>query len=115
MKRLIIGALMLTTTSFTDTKRTGIASYYHDKFEGRKTATGDIFRQSGMTAASNYFKLNSYVIVSDPCTGKSITVKINDRMGHKSRLIDLTKTAATRLGILSLGISKVTVQPVDST
>jgi len=91
----------------------GVASYYHDKFEGRKTTTGDVFDNDKFTAASNKIKLGSYVKVTNVSNGEVVYVKINDRMaaGNK-RLIDLASIAAKKLDFHKKGITKVTVDVV---
>ncbi|HLS71916.1 MAG TPA: septal ring lytic transglycosylase RlpA family protein [Chitinophagaceae bacterium] len=96
----------------TNTK-TGIASFYHDKFVGRPTATGDIFTNEGYTAASNFFKLGTYVKVTNTVNGKFIYVKINDRMGHPTRVIDLTERAAKDLDFINRGVVKVKIEEVE--
>jgi rare lipoprotein A (peptidoglycan hydrolase) len=94
----------------------GTASYYASKFEGRKTATGEIFRNSGMTAASNTFKLNTWVKVTNLKNGKTIIVRINDRMApsmhKKGRVLDLTQTAARQLDFYKSGLAKVKVEVI---
>ena len=92
----------------------GVASYYHDKFEGRKTSTGDVFDNDKFTAASNKIKLGSYVKVTNVSNGEVVYVKINDRMaaGNK-RLIDLASIAAKKLDFHNKGITKVTVDVVS--
>lgn len=68
--------------------RKGIASFYHNKFEGRKTATGEIFDQGKYTAACNTVKLGSYVRVTNLSNGKVVYVKVNDRMAaNNTRVI----------------------------
>jgi rare lipoprotein A len=95
-----------------DTKK-GIASFYHDKFEGRKTATGEIFDNEKFTAACNKLKLGCYVKVTNVSNGEFVYVKVNDRMaaGNK-RLIDLAEVAAHKLGFHKKGITKVKVEVV---
>ncbi len=75
----------------TEVKRT--ASVYSDKYVGRRTASGEIFSQDKMTAASNDFPLGSKVELS--YNGRKITVKINDRMAKKftGKRIDLSRRA----------------------
>lgn len=63
----------------------GTASYYSQKFEGRKTATGAIFRNAKFTAASNHFKLNTLVRVTNLKNNKSVIVLINDRMHNRMK------------------------------
>jgi rare lipoprotein A len=89
----------------------GIASYYHNKFEGRKTANGEIFSQKGMTAASNTHPLNCWVRVTSSRNKKSVIVRITDRMHPKNpRLIDLSRTAAAKLGYTGRGLTRVKVE-----
>lgn len=92
----------------------GVASYYHDKFEGRKTSTGDIFDNDKFTAASNKIKLGSYVKVTNISNGEVVYVKINDRMAAANkRLIDLASIAAKKLDFHKKGITKVRVDIVS--
>lgn len=89
----------------------GVASYYHNKFEGRKTANGEIFTQKAMTAASNTHPLNCWVRVTNSRNKKSVVVRITDRMHPKNpRLIDLSRTAAAKLGYIGRGLTRVKVE-----
>lgn len=88
------------------------ASYYADKFNGRKTANGETFSNRGMTCASNQYKLGTYVEVTNQKNGKSIICKVNDRIGKAGR-IDLTKNDFSQLAPLSQGLVKVSVKPVQ--
>jgi len=89
----------------------GVASYYHDKFEGRQTANGDIFTQQELTAASNTYPLNCWVRVTNTRNGKSVIVRINDRMHRlNTRLIDLSRSAAKELNFISRGLTRVKVE-----
>ena len=88
-------------------RKEGKASYYHSKFNGRKTATGEIFSNQNMTAASNHFPLGTMVKVTNKNTGKFVIVKINDRMApNNSRIIDLTERAARELCFFDKGLCK---------
>ena len=92
---------------------TGTASYYHNMFEGRKTANGDIFRQKKLTGANNFLPLGTMVRVTNLKNGKSVIVKINDRMakrfGHR-RLIDMSREAARQLGYIHAGLAQVKME-----
>lgn len=89
----------------------GVASYYHDKFEGRLTANGDTFTQKSMTAASNTYPLNCWVRVTNTRNGKSVVVHIIDRMHRlNTRVIDLSRTAAKELRYISKGLTRVKVE-----
>ncbi len=92
----------------------GKASYYANKFEGRKTASGEVFSQLKYTAASNKLPLGTQVLVVNPANGECVKVKINDRMNAASvRLIDLSRIAATNLNIISSGVANVIVQVLE--
>lgn len=94
----------------------GIGSFYATKFNGRPTATGEIFEHTNLTAASNSFKFHSWVRVTNLQNNKSVIVRINDRMAVKSankgRIVDLTKAAAKKLGVGIGGLIKVLVEIV---
>ena len=96
---------------------TGLATYYASKFEGNLTATGEVFHHSNLTAASNFFALNTLVKVTNILTGKSIIVRINDRMhpnmSKKGRVLDLTLTGAKQLKIVNRGVAKVKIEPIS--
>lgn len=89
----------------------GVASYYHDKFEGRKTSNGEIFDQNKLTAASNIIPLGTWIRIVNPQNDSSVVVFINDRMHPKNRrLVDLSKAAAKQLGSLHFGLIRVRVE-----
>jgi rare lipoprotein A len=88
----------------------GTASFYANKFEGRKTATGEIFSQKKMSGASNILPLNHWVRVTNTKNNLTVILRINDRM-HKNnkRLIDLSKSAARKLKYTGYGLAHVKV------
>ena len=91
----------------------GVASYYANKFEGRKTANGEIFRQTKMTAACNVLPLGTWIKVTNLRNGRSVVVKTNDRLHHRvKRLVDLTRTAAQKLHFIDRGLTKVKVEVI---
>lgn len=110
--RNYIGALLLTAIAAQAAHANTTASYYADKFNGRKTASGEVFSNQGMTCASNNYALGTHVEVTNVKTGQSIICKVNDRIGKKGR-IDLSKKAFLQLAPLSQGLAKVSVQPVS--
>lgn len=89
----------------------GIASFYSNKFNGRKTSNGEIFSQQKMTAAHNSLPLGTYVRVTNLKNGKTVVVKINDRLHHRNkRIIDLTRSAAQKLGFIKSGLTRVKLE-----
>lgn len=90
---------------------TGHASYYANKFEGRKTASGEIFSNKKMTAAHLTLPFGTIVKVTNLKNNKSVIVRINDRGPYiKGRIIDLSKVAADSLDMVHAGWVKVKVE-----
>lgn len=91
----------------------GIASYYAQKFNGKRTSTGAIYNSKKMSAACNVLPLRTWVKVTNLKNKKWIIIQINDRLHHRNkRLIDLSKTAAQQLGYIKSGLTKVKVEVV---
>ena len=106
MKYLLIVLFIITTGT---ASITGTASYYHNRFHGRKTASGIKYDKNKFTAASNKFKLGDSVRVINLKNGKEIDVLINDRMANNGRVIDLSYAAADSLGFIRDGVIVVKV------
>lgn len=91
--------------------QTGKASYYADKFQGRRTASGEIFRQGKLTAAHRTLPFGTRVKVTNMANGRSVKVHINDRGPFvDGRIIDLSRKAARRLGMISTGVAPVEIR-----
>ncbi len=92
----------------------GIASFYSNSFDGKPTSTGETFRQSGMTCASNNVPLNTWLKVTNLRNNKSVIVRTNDHMApsmaRKGRVTDLTLAAAKQLDFVNAGLTKVKVE-----
>lgn len=110
MKLLIVPMLLivLCVSCAKPMMEQGMASYYADKFNGRKTASGDVFRNRKKTAAHKTLPFGTKVKVTHLKTGRSVKVRINDRGPFvKGRIIDLSKKSARKIGMLRDGISEV--------
>lgn len=89
---------------------TGMASWYGPGFIGRKTASGERYRPSAMTAAHKDLPFGTSVKVTSLDTGKSVVVRINDRGPYVGeRLIDLSYGAAKKIGLVRTGTAEVAV------
>lgn len=89
----------------------GTASYYHKKFHGRKTASGQVYDQAKLTAAHNSLPLNTWVRVTNLRNKRSVIVIINDRLHYKNqRLVDLSHAAAKKLGYIGRGLTRVKLE-----
>ncbi|ALD22240.1 septal ring lytic transglycosylase RlpA family protein [Hymenobacter sp. DG25A] len=93
--------------------QTGQASYYADKFNGRKTASGSIYRPGQRTAAHNTLPFGTVVRVTNPRNHRSVKVTITDRGPHvKGRIIDLSRKAAHKIGVDKAGVAPVQLKVV---
>jgi peptidoglycan lytic transglycosylase len=94
---------------------TGVASWYGPGFNGKPTASGEIYDESDLTAASNIFPLGSRVVVTDLDDGRAVKVRINDRGPFvKGRKIDLSYGAARVLGMVGPGTAPVRMDLVQT-
>jgi rare lipoprotein A len=92
----------------------GQASFYSNKFNGRRTASGETFDQKKLTCACNVLPLGTWVKVTNLRNGRSAIVKVNDRIHPKMRrIVDLSRAAALKLGYVSNGLTRVKVELVD--
>lgn len=122
MKRAILVIIMMISTlgiySFNkfnaNDAKTSFASFYHDKFNGRKTASGEIFSNRKLTAAHRTLPFGTVIQVTNLRTGKSVEVRINDRGPfHSSRALDLSKAAFDSIGNSARGTMPVEYEIVD--
>ncbi len=120
MKPYVLLCCFLLTTAFVsfdddDNVITGIASYYADKFHGRRTSSGEIYNQEKLTAAHKTLPMGSRVKVSRLDNDMAVVVKINDRGPFvKNRIIDLSKAAAKKIGLISSGMAKVKIEVIGN-
>jgi len=92
-------------------KKKGVASWYGEKFHGRKTSNGEVYNMYAMTAAHKTLPIPTYVRVTNLKNKRAVVVRINDRGPfHDNRIIDLSYTAAVKLGIQQIGTGLVEVE-----
>ena len=92
---------------------TGLASYYNDKFDGKKTASGEIFSQKELTAAHRTLPFGTIVKVTRVSNQKQVVVRINDRGPFvDGRIIDLSYKAALELDLINVGVAEVIVEVI---
>lgn len=92
-------------------KQRGLASWYGQKFHGRRTASGELFSLYGLSAAHRTLPIPSYVRVRHVVSGKEVIVRVNDRGPfHSNRVLDLSYAAALKLGIVSMGSAEVELE-----
>lgn len=121
MKRLLLIALLfIVSTLFagdtTEAKTKprilyGTASFYSNSFHGKRTANGETYSQHKYTAACNVLPLGTWIKVTNLRNGKSVTVKINDRLhARMTRVVDLSRVAADKLNYIKSGLTRVKVE-----
>jgi len=93
--------------------QSGTACWYGGEFDGRRTASGEVFDQNKLTAAHRNLPFGTYVEVTRKDNGKRVVVRINDRGPWKSgRIIDLSRAAAERLDMIQVGLVEVTLKVI---
>lgn len=100
-------------TSKSTFSQSGQGSYYADKFAGRPTASGAPYRPGKLTAAHNTLPFGTKIRVTNTRTGRSVKVVVNDRGPHvKGRIVDVSKKAARKLGLIDAGVAPVQLKVV---
>ncbi len=95
-------------------RETGVASWYGKELQGRKTASGEIFDQNGLTAAHRTLPFGTRLLVTNLENGKSVTVTVNDRGPFvQGRILELSLGAARELGFLAQGTARVRIETED--
>lgn len=111
----VFGKRYYTLASSENYVERGKASWYGTKFHGRRTSSGEPYDMYAMTAAHKTLPLPSYAEVTNLENGRKVVVKINDRGPfHDDRLIDLSYSAATKLGIIDKGTGTVEVRAINT-
>lgn len=112
--RELIGPVMQAAKTLATSARatqTGVASWYGGRWIGRKTANGERYHHNDLTAAHRTLPFGTYVRVTNLRNKKSAVVRINNRGPYiKGRIIDVSKRAATSLGLISSGVARVQVE-----
>jgi rare lipoprotein A len=110
---VVMGQSYTPMTELTPYRARGTASWYGRRYHGKQTSSGEIYDMYSMTAAHPLLPIPSYVRVTNVATGKSVIVRVNDRGPFiDSRLIDLSYTAAHRIGVLAGGSAAVEVESI---
>lgn len=90
----------------------GVASWYGPGYHGKKTSSGEVFDQDELTAAHMTFVFGTRVRVTMLSNGRSVVVRINDRFPSKRRVIDLSREAARKIGLIGPGTGRVRLEVV---
>ncbi len=111
----ILGIILLTSLTLkSDFEQTGRASYYANKFHGRRTSSGEVFNQNLMTAAHKTLPFGTLVEVKNIANDSIVVVKVNDRLSKSSpSIIDLSLKAAQKLNFVRNGHAKVQLKSLQ--
>jgi len=108
---VVLAVLGVATIVAAQTSEEGVANFYSDKFQGKKTSSGEVYSKDGLTASHKKLPYGTKVKVTNVENGKSVVVTINDRMKPSNpAVIDLTRRAAEELGFAKAGKAKVKLE-----
>ena len=104
----VLGRSYTPLTTDEEVRESGLASWYGGKFHGLRTASGEVYDMHAMTAAHPTMPIPSYARVRNPANGRAVVVRVNDRGPFTGdRSLDLSRAAASALGILNRGTAQV--------
>lgn len=106
----LFSAITILGYAQTSTTEEGLATFYNNRFNGRKTSSGEVYRHTKLTAAHPSLPFGTEVKVTNIDNGKSVLVKINDRCSPRRIAIDLSKAAAAKIDMIGAGIKKVRIE-----
>ena len=110
---VVMGRSYTPMTALRPYKARGIATWYGRRYHGKQTSSGEIYDMYAMTAAHTTLPIPSYARVTNLASGKSVVVRVNDRGPFvEGRIIDLSYTAAHRIGVLAGGSALVEVESI---
>jgi len=117
-KRLMIAAILVMVSTMSmaamavaQTAEKGVASFYSDKFQGKKTSSGEVYDKNGLTASHKKLPYGTKVKVTNVANGKSVVLTVNDRMAASNKaVIEVSRHAAEELGFVKTGKATVTVE-----
>ncbi|MBN2050474.1 MAG: septal ring lytic transglycosylase RlpA family protein [Spirochaetales bacterium] len=111
MKFLALLLLFSLTSLLYGMEEEGYASWYAGKFQGRLTASGEVFDTNKLTAAHKTLPFGTLLRVTNTANGKTVEVRVNDRGPFvEGRIIDLSRAAAEALDMTRVGVAPVTIQ-----
>jgi len=96
-------------------RQVGVASYYSDKFHGRRTANGERYDRNGLTAMHSRLPFGTVIKVTNLRNHRSVHLRVNDRNGsRRGRLLDVSRRAAQELGFVGAGLARVEIEVVGA-
>lgn len=116
MKKVLLSILLSSIFLYSAAQtQSGKASFYADKFEGRSTASGEKYKHNKLTGAHKTLPFGTKVRVTNIANNQTVEVVINDRGPYvDGRIIDLSRSAAEKLGFINIGLADVKLEVVDA-
>jgi rare lipoprotein A len=114
MKNCLILLILLGffSTHLVAQEEEGMAAYYSNKYHGARTYSGERYNKNALTCAHKTFPMGTKLRVTCLDNDKSVVVRVNDRMSSTRKVIDLSRAAASKLGIIRKGTAKVKIEVV---
>ena len=110
----LAAAVALSSTGAAAAETEGVASWYGARFDGRPTASGEPFDMTALSAAHRTLPFGTLVRVTNRANGLSVVVRINDRgPAEPGRIIDLSRAAASAIGLRRKGVGRVRIEVLD--
>ncbi len=107
---IIISLFFLFGANLAAQEEVGMASYYSNRYHGTRTYSGERYNKNALTCAHKTYPIGTKLKVTRLSNDKSVVVRVNDRMSSNRNVIDLSRAAASKLGMLSAGTVKVKVE-----
>lgn len=99
------------TLASNDIFASGIASFYANKFNGKRTASGELFNNSELTAAHRSLAFGTKIRITNKANGRQTIFRINDRgPWSNGRIIDISRAAAQEIGMIQRGVAHVDLE-----
>ncbi|MCC7051183.1 MAG: septal ring lytic transglycosylase RlpA family protein [Bacteroidia bacterium] len=112
LRSFFIGLFIIVSGYCYGQEQVGTASYYSTKFNGRKTASGERFNKDSLTAAHKTLPFGTIIKVTNLATGDTLYARVNDRIPHKKRILDLSPAGAKMLNYYNKGLTKVKIEVI---
>lgn len=111
---VLFGAASALGIALAQSSEEGVANFYSDRFQGKKTASGQVYDKNALTASHKKHPFGTKVKVTNIESGKDVVVTVTDRMGRKNpAVIDVTRRAADELGFTKAGKARVKLDVVQ--
>lgn len=111
---ILLVANLSVSFSSTESANCGVATYYADLFQGKRTASGELYDKNKLTAAHRTLPIGTKIKITRVDNHKSVVVRVNDRGPHsRNKMLDVSKAAAEKIGLTKVGKATVKLEIID--